>query len=178
MKIAIVTTGGTIDKDYFDALSEYQVAESPLTDLLEHYRVGFEFEMFALFRKDSLELTDQDRTTIHDFVAGLPHQKVLITHGSDTMVETAKALMALKNKTIVLTGAFKPARFKDSDAVFNVGVAIGAIQSLLPGCYIAMNGLVFDSDNVVKNRDKMQFQSLSHSSSDSLSSSSSSSSSE
>lgn len=164
MKIAIVTTGGTIDKDYFDALSEYQVAESPLSDLLAHYHVGFEFEMFPLFRKDSLELTDQDRMDIRDFVSKLPHQKILITHGSDTMVDTAKVLMSIKDKTIVLTGAFKPARFKDSDAIFNVGVAIGAIQSLSPGCYVAMNGLLFRPDNVAKNREKMQFQSLSGSS--------------
>jgi len=161
MDIAIVTTGGTIDKDYFDALSEYQVVDSPLAELLKHFHVGFKFEMFPLFRKDSLELSGEDRIEIHDFVAKLPHHKVLITHGSDTMIDTAKHLMDIEQKTIVLTGAIKPARFKDSDAIFNVGVAIGAIQSLSPGCYIAMSGQLFRPDNVIKDREKMQFRSLS-----------------
>lgn len=160
MSIAIVTTGGTIDKDYFDALSEYQVVDSPLEELLKHFHVAFEFEVFPVLKKDSLEITDADRALIKQKIISLPHKKVLVTHGSDTMVETAKYLQGIPEKTVVLTGAMKPARFKDTDAIFNVGVAIGTLQSKENGVYIAMSGEVFDPQNVIKDRQKMQFHTL------------------
>ncbi len=162
MSIAIVTTGGTIDKDYFDALSEYQIADSPLAELLRCYHVGFEFHMVPLMRKDSLELTEEDRATIADTIRKLPHEQVLVTHGTDTMVKTAQYLGKIPGKTVVFTGAMKPARFKDTDAIFNVGVAIGALQALKEGVYVAMSGQLFSPDNVVKNRAAQCFQTLDH----------------
>jgi len=161
MNIAIVTTGGTIDKDYFDALSEYQIADSVIDGALRGYRVGFDFEMVPLMRKDSLEITESDRKEIVKVVSALPHELVLLTHGTDTMVDTAKSLQTVVNdKTIVLTGAMKPARFSDTDAFFNVGVAIGALQTLPKGVYIAMSGQIFDPENVVKDRSKARFHTL------------------
>ena len=160
MKIAFVTTGGTIDKEYFDALSEYKIADSIIDEELQKYRVGFPYDVIPLLRKDSLELDDNDRELIRQTVDDLDHGKVLITHGTDTMVQTAKCLQGISGKTIVLTGAMKPARFRDTDALFNVGFALGALQSLPYGVYIAMNGQVFDPDSVAKNRDALQFQAV------------------
>ncbi|MDX1451487.1 MAG: asparaginase domain-containing protein [Oleiphilaceae bacterium] len=158
MKIAIVTTGGTIDKEYFDALSDYKIGDSIVDGELQKYRVGFEYQVVPLLRKDSLELDDDDRALIVKTVSDLPQQHILITHGTDTMVTTAKALANIKDKTIVLTGAMKPARFKDTDAIFNVGVAIGALQCLPAGAYVAMSGRIFDPHKVSKNREAGQFQ--------------------
>lgn len=160
MKIAIVTTGGTIDKEYFDALSEYKIADSIIDEELRKYRVGFSYDVIPLLRKDSLELDDQDRALIRKTIENLDHERVLITHGTDTMVQTAQHLKDIATKTIVLTGAMKPARFRDTDALFNVGFALGALQSLSEGVYLAMNGGVFDPDRVAKNRYAMQFQSV------------------
>lgn len=160
MEIAIVTTGGTIDKDYFDALSEFQVVDSPIIELFKHFHVAFDFELHPLFKKDSLEITDEDRMQIKELVQKLPQNKILITHGTDTMVSTANALKGIENKTIVLTGAMKPARFKETDAIFNIGVAIGALQSKSSGVYVAMSGKIFDPQNVVKDRAKMQFHEI------------------
>jgi L-asparaginase len=157
-KIALVTTGGTIDKDYFDALSEYQIAESVVPELIARIGTGIELTVYPLLRKDSLELTDLDRAKIVDTVSALTEDKVLITHGTDTMVHTASQLQEAKlDKTIVITGAMKPARFQDTDAVFNVGVAVGALQAAEQGVYIAMSAQVFVPNAVVKDRAAQQF---------------------
>lgn len=156
--VRVFTTGGTIDKIYFDAKSEYEVGEPQIGDILRETGVGFPFQITSLMRKDSLDMTENDRHTIHDAVAVCPERHVLITHGTDTMTDTAAALQDVPGKTIVLTGALNPARFRGSDAMFNIGGAVIAAQSLPSGIYIVMNGRVFDALKVRKNRDKNRFE--------------------
>jgi L-asparaginase len=159
-KLLIITTGGTIDKIYFDDKSDYQIGEPQISQILHAMHVAFEFEVSALMRKDSLHLDDNDRKLIRDVVDASNAGHVLITHGTDTMVETAAVLKDIENKTIVLTGALNPARFRDSDAVFNIGCAVGAAQSLPQGVYIVMNGKVWDPAKVRKNRRENCFEQL------------------
>lgn len=150
--ILVVTTGGTIDKQYFDALSEYQIAESVIEDMLKRARVTQAFRVVELMRKDSLELTAEDRALIRATIAAAPETRVVITHGTDTMTETAKVLADIPGKTMVLVGALAPARFTESDAPFNLGMAFACCQSASPGVWITMNGTVFDGLKVVKDR--------------------------
>ena len=157
-KLLIITTGGTIDKIYFDDKSDYQVGEPQISQILHAMHVGFEFEVSALMRKDSLHITDDDRKLIRAAIASSNASHVLITHGTDTMVETAVELNGLEGKTIVLTGALNPARFRDSDAIFNIGCAVGAVQALPPGVYIAMNGKVWNPEHVRKNTSQNRFE--------------------
>jgi L-asparaginase len=157
-KLRIFTTGGTIDKIYFDAKSEYEVGEPQIGEVLREMGVGFPFEITSLMRKDSLDMTDADRALIRDAVMQDPARAVLITHGTDTMTETAAALQDIPGKTIVLTGALSPARFRGSDAIFNVGGAVVVAQTMAPGVYIVMNGRAFDARKVRKNRDKNRFE--------------------
>ena len=157
-KLLIVTTGGTIDKIYFDDKSDYQIGEPQISQILHAMHVAFEFEVSALMRKDSLHMEDKDRKLIRDVVSASDARHVLITHGTDSMVETAAVLQNVPDKTIVLTGALNPARFRDSDAVFNIGCAVGAAQALPPGVYIAMNGKVWDPAHVRKNRRENRFE--------------------
>lgn len=159
MRIQFITTGGTIDKIYFDALSQFEVGESQVEHILREALVQFDFDVVSLFQKDSLEITDDDRRRIRDYVRNDPESLYVITHGTDTMVETAAALTGIQGTTIVLTGALTPARFRTTDAVFNVGMAVAAVQTLQPGVYIAMSGQVFRADEVRKNRDKNRFES-------------------
>ena len=157
-KLRIFTTGGTIDKIYFDAKSEYEVGEPQIGEILREMGVAFPFEMTSLMRKDSLDMTDSDREAIRVAVAGDAAARVLITHGTDTMTDTAKALQGIPAKTVVLTGSLNPARFRGSDAIFNIGGAVAAAQILGAGVYIFMNGRVFDALKVRKNRDKNRFE--------------------
>lgn len=150
--ILVLTTGGTIDKAYFDALSEYQIVDSGIPALIAQARVALPFRVVELMRKDSLELTDADRALIAAAVREAPETRVVITHGTDTMTETAKALAAITGKTMVLTGALSPARFADTDAPFNLGMAFATAQVAAPGVWIAMSGQVFDGLNVRKDR--------------------------
>jgi L-asparaginase len=160
MLIRFITTGGTIDKVYFDALSQYEVGDSPLRQILSEGLVDIEYDIVALLQKDSLELTADDRVQLHDFIANDAAQHYVITHGTDTMPQTAEALAAIPGKTIVLTGALTPARFRTTDAVFNVGMAVAAVQTCSPGVYIAMNGQVFPAGQVRKNRAENRFEKL------------------
>jgi L-asparaginase len=155
--ILVVTTGGTIDKVYFDARSHYEVGESVVGDLLRQARVRLPFEMLALLRKDSLEITDAERTMIRERIAARPERRVVVTHGTDTMTETARALTGLEERTVVLTGSLAPARFAQTDAVFNVGMAFAAVQTLPAGVYIVINGQVFAADRVRKDREHNVF---------------------
>lgn len=155
--IDIFTTGGTIDKVYFDALSEYQIGATGLPNMLAENNVFVAHRVTQLMRKDSLELTDADRAAIHDAVAASDADKILVTHGTDTMVQTARVLSDIVGKTIVLTGAMQPASLRNSDAEFNVGFALAAAQTLPPGVYIAMNGEVFDPAKVHKDRAAHRF---------------------
>lgn len=155
--ILILTTGGTIDKIYFDALSDYQVGETVMARLLEVARVKRPFRIEEVVRKDSLELDDADRALIHARVAAAPESHIVITHGTDTMTDTAKALADIPGKTVVLVGALAPARFGESDASFNLGMAFATAQVAQPGIYITMSGSVFRADAVVKDRAKGAF---------------------
>ena len=155
--ILVVTTGGTIDKVYFDARSNYEVGESVVGDLLRQARVRVPFEMLSLLRKDSLEITDDERAMIRDRIEARPERRVVVTHGTDTMVQTARALAGLDGRTIVLTGSLAPARFAQTDAVFNVGMAFAAVQTLAAGVYIVMNGQVFAAQRVRKDREHNVF---------------------
>lgn len=150
--ILVVTTGGTIDKQYFDALSEYQIAESVIEKLLKVSRVTHPFRIVELMRKDSLELTDEDRALIKATIAAAPETRVVVTHGTDTMTETAKVLATIPDKTIVLCGALAPARFAESDAPFNLGMAFATCQAADSGVWITMNGSVFNGLKVRKDR--------------------------
>jgi L-asparaginase len=156
--ILILTTGGTIDKNYFDALSEYQIVESGIPALLKEARVALPFRVEEVCRKDSLELTDADRALIACHARDAPETQIVVTHGTDTMTETAKVLAAeVPGKTIVLTGALSPARFAETDAPFNLGMAVAAAQVAPPGVYIAMSGQVFDGLRVRKDREAGRF---------------------
>jgi L-asparaginase len=157
-EISIIAVGGTIDKIYFDAKSEYEVGPPNIEKVLSELNLSISYSVNSLMRKDSLDLSDEDRALIAETVANDPCDRILITHGTDTMVETAKALITISQKTIVLTGALEPALFKTSDAVFNIGCALGAVQSLTPGVYIAMNGKIFPADKVRKNLQKNRFE--------------------
>jgi len=158
MKIHVLTTGGTIDKVYFDAKSEFEVGPPMIAELLKEAHVTAEVTVEPVLAKDSLELSDADRRLIRERVAACESDRVLITHGTDTMAETAKTLAGIAGKTIVLTGSMQPARFRNTDAVFNVGFALGVVQVLPPGVYLAINGRVFDAAHVRKNREQQRFE--------------------
>jgi L-asparaginase len=160
MSIAIFTTGGTIDKVYFDAKGHYHVGSPMVRELLVHARLPEIPEIVELLRKDSLEMTDADRALVRAAVAASPAERILVTHGTDTMVETARALEGIGGKTIVLTGALQPGRFADSDAAFNLGLAFGAVQLCSPGVYVVANGQVFPAGQVRKNLQENRFEAL------------------
>lgn len=155
--IHIFCVGGTIDKIYFDAKSKYEVGAPAIGRILREHDVSFDFQITSLMAKDSLDMTDEDRHSLRQSIASAEESKIVITHGTDTMVKTAQALEGLANKTIVLTGALAPAIFKDSDAVFNIGCAVAAAQMSSPGIYIAMNGRIFEYDKVTKDVENNRF---------------------
>jgi len=151
--ILVLTTGGTIDKNYFDALSEYQIVDSGIPALLKEARVAAPFRVVEVMRKDSLEFTEADRLSVAKAALEAPETHIVVTHGTDTMTETAKVLAAeVPGKTIVLTGALSPARFAETDANFNLGMAFATAQIAAPGVWIAMSGQVFDGLRVKKDR--------------------------
>jgi len=156
--LLFVTCGGTIDKIYFDAKGEYAVGPPQVAGLLEEANVGFSYEIVPVIRKDSLEMTAQDREAVRAVIAGQGCHRVVVTHGTDTMIETALALRGLEGRTIVLTGSMQPARFRVSDAEFNLGTAVAAVQVLPPGVYVAMNGQIFDPEHARKNVVEKRFE--------------------
>jgi L-asparaginase len=156
--ILILTTGGTIDKVYFDAKSEYEVGPPNIKTVLSELNLSISYRIESLMRKDSLDITDDDRAIIKSAVQSAAENTILITHGTDTMVETGKSLVGLTRKTVVLTGAIEPALFKTSDALFNIGCGLAAVQTAPPGVYIAMNGRIFDCQQVRKNLEKNRFE--------------------
>ena len=158
MEIKIFTTGGTIDKIYFDQKSTYQVGESRVEEIMREANVSCVYEVEPMMRKDSLDLTDEDRRVIFDRVSSDPHEYIIVTHGTDTMDQTARALDGIKNKVIVLTGAMQPAKFISSDAEFNIGFAVAAVQTLPYGVYLAMNGRIFHPGKNRKNVDLNRFE--------------------
>jgi len=158
MKLALITMGGTIDKDYFDALSEYQVVDSIM--LAEVARLGIDFpcDQFAVCSKDSLEIVESDREALLQKIQSIDSSHVLVSHGTDTMVDTARFIQSRTEKTVVFFGAMRPSRFKDSDAMFNFAFALGALKSLDSGVYVAMSANLFRPDEVTKNRDAGRFE--------------------
>ena len=156
--LTIVATGGTIDKIYFDDKSTFQIGAPQIGEILEALGVAFSFDVVPVMRKDSLHIDDTDRAQMRAAIEKQTHRHILVTHGTDTMVETAQALAGLAGKVVVLTGALNPALFKGSDAVFNIGCAVGAVQTLPDGVYIAMNGRIWDPSRVRKNRDANRFE--------------------
>ncbi len=158
--VKIFCTGGTIDKVYFDALSDYRIGEPVVPDVLAEAQAQFSYTVESILKKDSLEMTDEDREKIFRCVRQEECARILITHGTDTMIDTARRLAEVRDKTIVLTGAMQPARFRDTDAVFNIGYAIAAVQHLPAGVYLAMNGQIFTPDAVRKNRAKAKFEAM------------------
>lgn len=155
--VRIIATGGTIDKIYFDALSDYRVGSPMIGSILEEANIAAPYVVESLLKKDSIELTDQDRQLLYDTVANAEEKRILVTHGTDTMVQSATFLSGIRDKVIVFTGSMAPAGFRSSDAIFNVGTAFAALQLAKPGVYIAMNGLVFDADKAIKDRSKKIF---------------------
>ena len=158
MTIKIFTTGGTFDKIYFDAKSEFHIGEPIAGALLDEANVNFDYQIESLLKKDSLEMDAADRELIHNAVANVDSEMILITHGTDGMVETAQSLIDIIDKTIVLFGAMQPARMRYSDAMYNLGFACAAVQLLPRGIHLAMNGQVFDPRQVAKNRAKSRFE--------------------
>jgi L-asparaginase len=161
MKVSFLTTGGTIDKVYFDEESEYKVGSSNIDSVLKTMNVAFEYQCKSIISKDSLQLNRADRQKIVNRAKREPCEKIIITHGTDTIVKTMKALSKAQiPKTIILTGAFKPYLFRDSDAIFNLATAIGAIQAIdWDGVFVAMNGMVFNEfEDFQKNKKKKRFE--------------------
>jgi len=152
MKVLFIQTGGTIDKDYFEKVKSYafEIHEPAVASIFSGIAVNFDYEIKSVLKKDSMDMTTQDRLFIKNACANATQDKIIITHGTDTMVDTAKVLHDVKGKTIVLTGAMYPEVMKRSDAAFNVGTAVGAINLLGEGVYIAMSGRIYPWDNVKK----------------------------
>jgi L-asparaginase len=148
--IRILTTGGTIDKVYFDKPGQFEVGEPQVREMLANAHVRLPYVIEEVLRLDSLQMQEVDRQQIRARVEAAPERCIVITHGTDTMAQTAEALGDIDGKVIVLTGAMQPARFHTSDATFNLGCAIGAVQVMAPGVYIAMQGRIFPAGMVRK----------------------------
>ena len=161
MTIRIVVTGGTFDKAYNELNGTLFFDRTHIDDMLERGRCKLDVTVEVLMMLDSLDLSAADRARVVQACRASPEQRVVITHGTDTMVETARALAdAVSNKTVVLTGAMVPYAFGSSDGLFNLGSALSFVQALPPGVYIAMNGRVFPWNNVRKNRDIGVFEAI------------------
>jgi L-asparaginase len=161
VKIKLFITGGTIDKSYNMHNGELHFIDSHIPAMLAEARCRAELALDKIMLKDSLDMDDADREKILACCQQCEESNIIITHGTDTMVQTAQVLArAISDKTIVLTGAMIPYVFKNSDSVFNLGCAMAAVQALPAGIYIAMNGRIFNADDVVKNRDEGVFETV------------------
>lgn len=161
MSIHFIATGGTFDKDYDTKTGEFVFLKTHLQEILESANCEHPFEVETLMMMDSLHMNMEDREKILKACQDSEHDQIIITHGTDTMAETAEVLAdGLEGKTVVLTGAMRPYRFGFSDAVFNLGAALGFVQSLQPGVYVAMNGKLFNAKNVRKNRNEGRFEAI------------------
>lgn len=149
-QIRAICVGGTIDKIYFDANSNYEIGAPALAKILQQMPIHLDIKLTSLMAKDSLDMDNDDRALIKHAVENCEQKKIIITHGTDTMTDTAQSLGEQTDKTIVLTGALQPAVFKETDALLNLGGAIAAVQVLPAGVYIVMNGEVFDAHSVKK----------------------------
>jgi L-asparaginase len=161
MAIRVLVTGGTFDKEYDEIRGQLFFHDTHIHRLLEQGRCGLDVEIRTVMMVDSLDMSDADRDLIAEQCARSPEDRIVVTHGTDTMVETARVLAAaVPDKTIVLTGAMVPYAFGSSDGLFNLGSALSFVQTLAPGVYIAMNGRCFTWDNTRKNRESGRFEPL------------------
>lgn len=160
MKVHIITTGGTIDGLEYSAVENApKETSNKVEQFLQDARVSFDYSMERAFSKDSRFIDTEDRLVLANKIKTVEESKILITHGTLSMMETAKYLGALNlEKTIVLVGSFILGTEVNTDAPFNLGYALSALQNLGPGVFIAMNGSVFSWDNVAKNTDKNRFE--------------------
>ena len=161
MPIRFLITGGTFDKEYNEINGELYFKETHLPEILQRGRCRVDVSITTLMMIDSLEMTNNHRQLIAEHCLDAVEEKIIITHGTDTMSDTARFLAPLiQHKTIVLTGAMIPYKFGSSDGLFNLGSALAFVQSLPKGVYVAMNGKFFNWDNVRKNRQTGQFEEL------------------
>lgn len=161
MAIRIFITGGTFDKEYNEITGQLYFNDTHMHDLLEMGRNKVPVEIRTLMMIDSLEMTDEDRELIVHQCNNCDEDRIVITHGTDTMADTAKVLVQkVKNKTVILTGAMIPIKFGSSDGLFNLGSALAFAQTLSAGVYVAMNGRYFTADNVRKNKQTGMFEEI------------------
>jgi len=159
MKLTFLQTGGTIDKDYPKITKgwAFEIAEPAVNRTLEKLNLPFEYEVFSVFKKDSQEITIEDRQSLFEYCQELKNDKIIITHGTDTMIATGLFLQNITNKLIIITGAMRPERFANSDADLHIGMAIGAANILEKGVFIAMNGLVIPINQAKRDLKTGQF---------------------
>lgn len=161
MGIRILITGGTFDKEYNELTGELFFKDTHLLEMLKLGRCRVNVDIRTLMMIDSLDMTEQDRILIADHCIKAEEKKIIITHGTDTMADTARFLAGrVHDKTVVLTGAMIPYKFGSSDGLFNLGSALAFVQSLPHGVYVAMNGRIFSWNNVRKNRQTGEFEEL------------------
>lgn len=161
MSIRIFITGGTFDKEYNELNGELFFKDTHLHEMLKLGRSRVDVITTTLMMIDSLEMTDAHRKSIAEHCIKAPEDKIIITHGTDTMTDTAKTLAAMvNNKTIVLTGAMIPYKFGSSDGLFNLGSALAFVETLPAGVYVAMNGRYFNWNNVRKNKQHGEFEEI------------------
>ncbi|NIM90769.1 MAG: asparaginase [Candidatus Aminicenantes bacterium] len=161
MTIKIFVTGGTFDKEYNELEGKLYFKETHLPEMIDLARCILKIDIRTLMMIDSLDMTDDDRNVILEECQNTKEDRILITHGTDTMVETARVLgHSIKDKTIVLTGAMIPYKFGSSDGLFNLGSSLAFVQTLPPGVYISMNGKYFHWDNVKKNKQTGMFEEI------------------
>lgn len=159
MNIKVFITGGTFDKEYNELTGELFFKETHLHEMLRLGRSNLNLDITTLMMIDSLDMNDEHRELIANACKQAPHDKIIITHGTDTMAVTAKFLAdTIKEKTIVLTGAMVPYKFGSSDGLFNLGSSLAFVQTLPHGVYVAMNGKYFEGNNVRKNKSTGEFE--------------------
>ena len=158
MKITFIQTGGTIDKHYPHTIKgwAFEIHDPAFDRVLERLNPSFEYEVLSALKKDSLEITEEDRAHLKQVILDSGSDRIVITHGTDTMEETAKYLADL-DKTIVITEAMRPERFSNSDADINIGMAIATVQTAKSGVYICMHGWVMRHDEVDRNMESGQY---------------------
>ena len=161
MSVRIFITGGTFDKEYNELTGQLYFKDTHLPEVLERGRCLVPVDIRTLMMIDSLEMSDIDRELIAKHCIEAEENQIIITHGTDTMAETARILSEkIMNKTVVITGAMVPYKFGSSDGLFNLGSAMAFVQTLKPGVYVAMNGRCFHANNVRKNKQTGEFEEL------------------
>ena len=157
--ILFIQTGGTIDKDYPKVTKgwAFDIAEPAVERILPKINPTFDYSIYSFLKKDSQEITDEDRIKLLNYCKSTPFNKIIITHGTDTMIETGLSLTPILNKTIVLTGAMRPERFQNTDADLNIGMALAGVQTCTTGVYIAMHGNIIPIQQAKRDLNSGQF---------------------